>query len=334
MLLLKISVDLIVKNANKDPDDKASRHGNAQDVFSAARTIILADVVMSLDNVLALSAITQNNWQMLVAGLLLSIPILMFGSLYISRLLDVFPYLLWGGAAILGGVSGALIIEDPIFDGVFNNTSSVLPLIIPLLAAGFVVQISRVIVANAQRMHAVARPPSLFEIFWPGDAMVPHAAVAQVALPEPVSVVESPAKPVAGAAVHGAPAQASSSGEYRVVVALGLFMVLTGGGIYYMLNMVQPAAPEQLLAYVCKQPSVTIGYAPGFNDIHLANSKVLMNATVVKDRIVWDDYGAATAQLSFAPPVKIVSADAQKLQVSGGAFDNTTCSPTPTAGKQ
>lgn len=52
---------------------------------------------------------------MLVAGLLLSIPILMFGSVYISRLLDVFPYLLWVGGAILGGVSGALIIDDSIF---------------------------------------------------------------------------------------------------------------------------------------------------------------------------------------------------------------------------
>ena len=195
-----------------------------------------------------------------------------------------------------------------------------LPLIVPLLAAGFVVQISRVIVANAQRMQAVARPPSLFEILWPGDAMVPHAAVAQVASPERVSVVELPAKPVAVAAVHGTPAEASSSGEYRVVVALGLFMVLTGGGIYYMLNMVQPAASDQLLAYVCKQPSVTIGFVPGSRDIHLANTKVLMNATVVEDRIVWDDYGAATAQLSFAPPVKIVSADARRLVVSGGAF--------------
>ncbi len=84
LLLLKISIELIVDNAGQDSSGAKSDHSGANDIYSAARTIILADIVMSLDNVLALSAITQNNWQMLAAGLLLSIPILMFGSLYLS----------------------------------------------------------------------------------------------------------------------------------------------------------------------------------------------------------------------------------------------------------
>ena len=91
LLLLKISIDLIVDNAAQDGLPIDPEGSTAEDIFAAARTIILADIVMSLDNVVALSAVTQNNFQMLMAGLLLSIPILMFGSLYIARLLDVFP---------------------------------------------------------------------------------------------------------------------------------------------------------------------------------------------------------------------------------------------------
>ncbi len=345
IFLLQISVELIVNNVNKSMDKKASQHGNAVDAFSAARTIILADIVMSLDNVLALSAITQNNWPMLVAGLLLSIPILMFGSFYISKLLDVSPYLLWVGGAILGGVSGALIIDDPIFDGALNNASSLSPIIVPVLAAGFVLQISRVIAANAKHMQTVTKPRPMFKIFWPSDAdflLAPTPSVdprlsradsqtnahVQLAVLESASVVELPAKSADASAANAAPREAASPGDYRVVAALGLFMVLAGGAMYYMLNMVQPTEPERLVAYVCKQQSVTIGYVPGSKDIHLANAKVLINATVVEDRIVWGDYGAATVQLSLAPPVKIVSANARKLVVNGGAFENTTCFPT------
>ena len=160
LLLLKIAIDLIIDNVAQNAKSGPPAHSSAQDIFTAAKTIVLADIVMSLDNVLALSAITQSNWQMLVLGLLLSIPILMFGSLYLSRLLDVFPYFLWLGGAMLGGIAGSLIIDDPVFGGAFSTASSLAPLIVPLLASGFVVLISRVIAANTQRMHSLSKPPA------------------------------------------------------------------------------------------------------------------------------------------------------------------------------
>lgn len=339
VLLLKISIELIVDNDKQAGRLTEPLHSSESDVFSAARTIVLADIVMSLDNVLALSALTQNNWQMLTLGLLLSIPILMFGSLYLSRLLEFFPHLLWVGGAVLGGVSGALIVDDPVFAGALNNASSVAPLVVPLLAAGFVVQISRVIASNARRMQPLGRPPSLLSILWketadPAPSLpqreprrdpaaaastpIPHAAEPE---PEPEPMPEpGPRKPV--------PMPAGSGGEYRIVFALGLFMLLSGGILYYMLNVYAPSVPNHFITYACKQPAMTISYMPEAHEIRFATSKGVLKTTVIEERIVWDDYREAGSKLGLPPPVKIMSADARKLVVNGGMFDNTACFPT------
>lgn len=342
LLLLKISIELIVDNANPDLNAQKHAHSSERNFLSAAKTIVMADIVMSLDNVLALSAVSQNSWSMLVAGLMLSIPILMFGSLYIARLLDVFPYFLWVGGAILGGISGALLIEDPIFDGAFSNASSMAPLIVPLLAAGFVVQISRVIAANARRMQSVARPPSLLDIVWAGvadapvathlaDASVPQvlalkaAVSAQTSTPVPSLAVDLPAQTVKAPVPSFKPVPATSGGEYKVLMALGLFMMLTGGVLYYMLNVYEPTVPNRFFTYMCKQPAMTISYMPEAKEIRFATVGGVVKTSVIEDRIVWDDYRDAGAKLTMPPPVKIVSVDARKLVVNGGMFENTAC---------
>ena len=146
LLLLKISVDLIVDNVKSE-----SGHAPAVDLapqatmWAAARTIIVADVVMSLDNVLALSAVTDNHFGMLIFGLVLSIPILMFGSIYIARALDRFPILLWVGAALLGGVAGPMLIEDVVLSPYLPPDNPWLHYGASAAAAVCVVLISRVI---------------------------------------------------------------------------------------------------------------------------------------------------------------------------------------------
>jgi YjbE family integral membrane protein len=359
LLLLKISIDLIVDNAGPDGLPLDAQDSTPGDMFAAARTIILADIVMSLDNVVALSAVSQNNFQMLIAGLLLSIPILMFGSLYIARLLDVFPYLLWVGGAILGGVSGALVIDDPVFGGAFSSASSLANLVVPLIAALFVVQISRVIAANAGSMGALEKPRPLFDILWKSAAQPP---LADDPLPRPAQAAR-PAQGVAGlatlpvaqeavlaeadpavlllGALESAPSASSRAtpaakparpagvppkgGEHRLVMALGLFMMLSGGAIYYMLNAWEAPVPDSFYSYFCKEPALSISFRPSAKQIRFATPKGSVTTTVIEDRIVWDDYRAAGARLALAPPVKIVQADAGKLVVHGGMFDNTSC---------
>ena len=85
----------------------------ATDLWRAVRTIALADMVMSLDNVLAIAAAANGSVGLIVFGLLLSVPFIVFGAGTLMTLLDRVPALVWGGAALLGWVSGELIATDP-----------------------------------------------------------------------------------------------------------------------------------------------------------------------------------------------------------------------------
>ncbi|OYD07860.1 TerC family protein [Paludifilum halophilum] len=81
---------------------------------SAIRTIIVADVVMSLDNVLAVAGAAHGNFWLVLFGLALSIPILMWGSKLVAVVMNKLPWLVYVGAGILGYTAGQLIVEDPI----------------------------------------------------------------------------------------------------------------------------------------------------------------------------------------------------------------------------
>lgn len=82
-------------------------------LWAAMRTIIVADAVMSLDNVLAIAAAAQGNFPLLLIGLLISIPIVVFGSMLFLKLLDRFPVLVIAGAGLIGYIAGEVMVTDP-----------------------------------------------------------------------------------------------------------------------------------------------------------------------------------------------------------------------------
>jgi len=71
-------------------------------LWGAVRTVAIADVVMSLDNVLAIAGASGGDWMLIVIGLLISIPLVVGGSTLVMAVLHKFPVLVWGGAALLG----------------------------------------------------------------------------------------------------------------------------------------------------------------------------------------------------------------------------------------
>ena len=96
--------------------DEEEQHGqDAQPigVGAAVRTILLADLVMSLDNVLAVAAAAQGNTLLLVVGLAISIPLIVFGSTLILKLMERFPVIITAGAALLGWLAGEMMLTDP-----------------------------------------------------------------------------------------------------------------------------------------------------------------------------------------------------------------------------
>ncbi len=97
----------------KGEDDAHSDLAPADNLWRAVRTIAIADAVMSLDNVLALAAASKGNMWLFIFGLLVSIPLIVYGSQLILTLIERFPIFVWAGAALLGWIAGELIADDP-----------------------------------------------------------------------------------------------------------------------------------------------------------------------------------------------------------------------------
>jgi YjbE family integral membrane protein len=124
VLLLWIGVKLIAPA----PDDHPHAKVNASDkLWTAVRTIIVADFVMSLDNVVAIAGVAEQSDPghrigLIIFGLLVSVPFIVFGSQLILRMLDRFPIIIVLGGGLLGWIAGGLIIGDPLLkDFVPNN---------------------------------------------------------------------------------------------------------------------------------------------------------------------------------------------------------------------
>lgn len=88
---------------------------------AAIRTILIADVVMSIDNVLAVAALAKNDIWLVVVGLLISIPIVMGGATILLKIIDRFPLIVWVGAALILYVGIELILNDPLIHHVLPS---------------------------------------------------------------------------------------------------------------------------------------------------------------------------------------------------------------------
>jgi YjbE family integral membrane protein len=110
--LLYIAAKLLVPEAADKNEVEAAAH-----LWRAIRIVVVADVIMSLDNIIAVAATAQGDFLLLVIGLAVSIPLIVAGAALIMALLDRFPILIWAGAALLGWVAGEAIVTDSALSG-------------------------------------------------------------------------------------------------------------------------------------------------------------------------------------------------------------------------
>lgn len=117
-LLIWIGVKLMV------PDDDGAHDelGGGTSLFSAVRTVIVADFVMSLDNVIGIAAAAEgahadHRLGLVIFGLLVSIPIIIWGSRFVIALLERQPWLIWLGGGLLGWIGGGMMVGDQLFSG-------------------------------------------------------------------------------------------------------------------------------------------------------------------------------------------------------------------------
>jgi YjbE family integral membrane protein len=107
--LLWIAIKLIVPDAAHGEDSVKA----GESLWRAVRIVAIADIVMSLDNVIAIAAAAKGNMGLIVFGLVISIPMIIAGAAILMAVLDRFPILVWAGAALLGWIAGEIMIEDP-----------------------------------------------------------------------------------------------------------------------------------------------------------------------------------------------------------------------------
>lgn len=116
VLLVYIGVKLLV------PEDGHGDVAAGSNMMQAIKTILLADLVMSLDNVIAVAGAADGSWLLIVLGLLISIPLVIFGSQLLLKVMDRFPIIITLGAALLGFVAGEMAVTDPAIGAWVSST--------------------------------------------------------------------------------------------------------------------------------------------------------------------------------------------------------------------
>src|SRR5258708_30063857 len=103
-----------VKLVGPDQHDKADTPQAVESLWRAVRIVVAADVIMGLDNAVAVAAVANGRYVLLGLGLAISIPIVVAGSAIVLGLIQRFPIIVWAGGAVLGWVAGELFVSDPV----------------------------------------------------------------------------------------------------------------------------------------------------------------------------------------------------------------------------
>ncbi len=165
VLLLWIGVKLLV------PEDDEEQVASSDNLWQAIKTILIADLVMSLDNVLAVAAAADSaapsaemaamKYTLLILGLGISIPIVIFGSTLMLKLMERWPVIITLGGALLGWIAGEMMVTDPAIDAwVEHNAAWLEHWRVAAIAGAVLVVIVGMWLAKRQQAHAAgAQPP-------------------------------------------------------------------------------------------------------------------------------------------------------------------------------
>ena len=134
-LLLWIGIKLLLP----EEEHGASNIKADTRLFGAIKTIIIADFVMSLDNVLGVAAVAHGSVMLLAFGLLVSIPLIAWSSQLVLKLIDRFPFIIYAGGGLLGYVAGEMLVSDAMVASVLEGMPHVIHWLLPVFCAVLVV---------------------------------------------------------------------------------------------------------------------------------------------------------------------------------------------------
>lgn len=125
------------------PDDKEAAIDAADHIFGAVRTVLIADAVMSLDNVIAIAAAAHGNHVLLVLGLVISVPVVVYGATLLIKAIERFPVIVYFGAGLIGYIGGEVAIGDPAISQWLDDHAHWSHVAVPLAGAALVLAVGR-----------------------------------------------------------------------------------------------------------------------------------------------------------------------------------------------
>ena len=156
LALVVIAINLI-RAADASTGAVEGQGESETSLWSAVTTIVIADLFMSVDNVLGMAAIARASPLILFIGIGMSVPLLMFCSVFVGSVLQKYPVLIRGGGAMLGWFGGDIALSDPIFSDWIAQQASALTTVVPMLAASYV--LAQVAVMRQAELYAAAMRP-------------------------------------------------------------------------------------------------------------------------------------------------------------------------------
>ena len=136
-LLLWIGIQLLL------PEDGEENITSSDDLMTAIKTILLADLVMSLDNVIGVAAAAKGSMLLLVIGLAVSIPLVIFGATMLLKIMERFPIIVTIGGTLLGWVAGEMAVTDPAIAAWIDANMSYMHTLGPAIGAVIVLGIGK-----------------------------------------------------------------------------------------------------------------------------------------------------------------------------------------------
>src|SRR5581483_2558731 len=161
LILLWIAVKLLLGEEAQEDGVKSGAN-----VWEALKIVAIADIVMSLDNVLAIAGAAGGDMQLIIIGLSISIPLVVFGSTVLMWLLNHLPILVWAGSALLGWVAGELIVTEPVLQPYVAAIAASLDLAVKVIArivetgGAILVVLAGWIIIKAGRVRDAAKQPA------------------------------------------------------------------------------------------------------------------------------------------------------------------------------
>ena len=118
------------------PEDTSGEHSHADTFFGAMKTIVVADALMGVDNVLGVAGAAHGSMDLVVIGLLISVPIVVWGSTMVLKLVERFPAIIYAGAGVLAFTAAKMIVSEPLLDDFFDPNLAIRVLTYAVLVVG------------------------------------------------------------------------------------------------------------------------------------------------------------------------------------------------------